>query len=84
MLMASRLTLETLSRDYPGGEGEIIRDSYFTLYNILDAYGRAYRKYSVVPTNVRKHLDIFALTVKEEYDNIDNDELDRIDSLFNI
>ena len=84
MLMASRLTSETLLRDYPGGEEEIIRDSYFTIYNILDAYRRAYGKYSVVPTNVRKHLDIFALTVKEEYDNIGNDELDRIDSLFNI
>ena len=84
MLMASRLTSETLLRDYPGGEEEIIRDSYYTLYNILDAYRRAYGKYSVVPTNVRKHLDIFALTAKEEYNNIDNDELDRIDSLFNI
>ena len=63
---------------------EIIRNTYFTVSDMLKTYKEEYKKYSIIPTNVRRHLDIFALTAKEEYNNIDNDELDRIDSLFNI
>ena len=84
MLLASRLTLEFIEKDHTSREIEIIRNTYFTVSDMLKTYKEEYKKYSIVPTNVRRRLDIFALTTKEEYNNIDNDELNRIDSLFNL
>lgn len=84
MLLASRLMLEFIEKDHASREIEIIRNTYFTVSDMLKTYKEKYKKYSIIPTNVIRHLDIFALTAKEEYDNIDNDELNRIDSLFNL
>ena len=84
MLLASRLTLESIEKDHARREIEIIRNTYFTISDMLKTYKEEYKKYSIIPTNVRKHLDIFAHTAKDGYINISNNELNRVDSLFNI